>query len=188
MNKPNEELLQKFEAFQDFMHAPKYTKTPIIIKEKRPQHESSLEYNKSLDCAVPFGNSYISIEVKNGDSGNFSAKLMTDEIASKMILRYDSAGATHRNNFKDIPLLEQRVTTPHIHRYDNQGRLIAEKTDDILKNPKVASDIKYGFPIFCKEGNIFGELTTICPQIQVGEQPAIPFEPMVIDPCEGVVF
>lgn len=39
-------------------------KTPIIIKEKRPQHESSLEYNKSLDCAVPFGNSYISIEVK----------------------------------------------------------------------------------------------------------------------------
>ncbi len=188
MAKPNDELIQKFANFQNFMKNPKYTSTPIIVKDKRPQHETSLEYEKQLDCSVPFGNSYISIEVKNGDSDNFSAKLMTDEIASKILLRYDSAGATHRNNFDGIPLLEQQVTTPHIHKYDGQGRLIAVKTEEILAAQDAAKDIKIGFPIFCKEANIYGLQSSIYPKIQVGEQAFIPFESTVIDPCEGVPF
>lgn len=187
-NKINEELLLKFASFKDFMQTPKYTSSPIIVKDKRPQHETSLEYEKPLNCSTPFGNSYISIEVKNSDEYNFSAKLMTDEISSKIILRYDSAGASHRNNFDDIPLTEQQVTTPHIHKYDEKGRLIAVKTDEILADQDAASCINTGFPIFCKEGNIYGELTTICPKIQVGEQPTIPFEHISVDPCEGVQF
>ena len=112
---------------------------------------------------------------------------MTDEISSKILLRYDSAGTSHRNNFDDIPLSEQLVTTPHIHKYDEKGRLIATKTDAIQANP-AASNITEGFPIFCSEGNIYGKLTTISPKIQVGEQPAIPFEHIEVDPCEGVPF
>lgn len=188
MEKTNEELVQKFANFQSFMQTPKYTSTPIVVKDKRPQHETSLEYEKNVDCSVSFGNSYISIEVKNGDSYNFSAKLMTDEISSKILLRYDSAGATHRNNFDYIPLAQQLVTTPHIHKYDNQGRLMAVKTEEILANQEAAQDIKIGFPIFCKEGKIYGLQSTICPKIQIGEQTVIPFEHIVIDPCEGVPF
>lgn len=187
MAKINEELLQKFDSFQIFMQTAKYTSTPIIVKGKRPQHESSLEYVKALECSESFGNSYISIEVKNGDADHFSAKLMTDEISSKILLRYDSAGTSHRNNFDDIPLSEQLVTTPHIHKYDEKGRLIATKTDAIQANP-AASNITEGFPIFCSEGNIYGELTTISPKIQIGEQPVIPFEHIEVDPCEGVPF
>lgn len=187
-NKINDELLLKFASFKEFMQTPKYTSSPIIVKDKRPQHETSLEYENPLDCSIPFGNSYISIEVKNSDEYNFSAKLMTDAISSKVILRYDSAGASHRNNFDDIPLPDQQVTTPHIHKYDEKGRLIAVKTDEILIDQEAASGIKIGFPIFCKEGNIYGDLTTISPKIQVGEQPTIPFEHIGIDPCEGVSF
>lgn len=59
MAKINEELLQKFDTFQNFMQAAKYTSTPIVVKDKRPQHESSLEYVKALECSESFGNSYI---------------------------------------------------------------------------------------------------------------------------------
>ena len=46
MEKTNEELVQKFASFQSFMQTPKYTSTPIVVKDKRPQHETSLEYEK----------------------------------------------------------------------------------------------------------------------------------------------
>ena len=83
---------------------------------------------------------------------------MTDAISSKVILRYDSAGASHRNNFDDIPLPDQQVTTPHIHKYDEKGRLIAVKTDEILIDQKAASGIKIGFPIFLQRGKHFWKL------------------------------
>lgn len=187
MIEPNKELLSKFVGFQRFMQTDKYVSNVIVIKEKKPQHTTSLEYNEVLNCTQPFGKSYISIEVRNGDPFNFSAKLMTDEISNKILLRYDSAGAAHRNNIEGIPLNNQIVTTPHIHRYDNQGRLIAEKTEAILKNQKAASDIQTGFSIFCLEGRIKGK-TIKCPQVHIGDQPVLPFEMTMIDPCDGVPF
>lgn len=188
MIKPNKEILEKYDSFQNFMSAKKFTSTPIVVKDKRLQHPSSLEYESSLSCSVPFGNSYVSIEVKNGDHRNFSAKMMTTEITSKILLRYDSAGLCHRNNLDDIPLLEQKVTTPHIHKYDEKGRLIAIKTERILANQDKAADIKYGFPIFCYEANILGENSTTCPALQVGALPILPFKQEIEDPCEGVPF
>ncbi len=188
MSTPNTELLQKIDHFQEFMQTPKYTHTPIVVKDKRPQHESSLEYTNPLDCSIPFGNSYISVEVKQGNTHKFSAKLMTDKINSRILLRYDSAGTAHRNNFDDIPLSEQQVTTPHIHKYDEQGRLIAVKTEEILADQEAATDINVGFLIFCKEGNIYGKSTTSHPKILVGEQLQIPFDHEATDPCAGVEF
>lgn len=41
-NKINEELLLKFSSFREFMQTPKYTSSPIIVKDKRPQHETSV--------------------------------------------------------------------------------------------------------------------------------------------------
>ena len=48
MAKINEELLQKFDTFQNFMQAAKYTSTPIVVKDKRPQHESSVSVQKRI--------------------------------------------------------------------------------------------------------------------------------------------
>ena len=184
----NKELLEVFENLQAYMNTPKYIESPIIVKDKRVQHDTSLEYTKVLKSKVAFGNTYLSVEVKQCDSRLFSAKLMTDAIKSKMLLRYDSSGKTHRNNFDDIPLVEQQVTTPHIHYFDNSGRFLAKKTAEILADEDKAREIKYGFPIFCKEGNIYGELSTTPPKIQVGEEAILPFELTEIDPCVGVKF
>ena len=108
MAKINEELLQKFDSFQIFMQTAKYTSTPIIVKDKRPQHESSLEYVKALECSESFGNSYISIEVKNGDADHFSAKLMTDEISSKILLT-EISQVSHPHALKGQKLLAQGI-------------------------------------------------------------------------------
>lgn len=178
------------EKLQTFMSAPKYIESPIVVKEKRPQHATSLEYTKDLNSSVEFGKPFLSIEVKHGDSHFFSAKMLTklDKSDSKMLLRYDSSGKTHRNSFDDIPLVEQKITTPHIHYIDNSGRSLAKKTDEILADEEKARDIKYGFPIFCKEGNIYAELSTVFPKIHIGEEATLPFEMDEFDPCAGVKF
>lgn len=181
-------LPEMFEKLHTFMKAPKYIQSPIVIKDKRPQHDSSLEYTKDLKCSVEFGKPFMSIEVKHCDSRLFSAKMLTKLDETKMLLRYDSSGKTHRNNFDDIPLVEQQVTTPHIHYFDDSGRFLAKKTAEILADEDKARDIKYGFPIFCKEGNVYGELSTIPPQVRVGEEATIPFEMAEFDPCVGVKF
>lgn len=184
----NDELIRKFVSFQTFMHTPKYIETPIVVKDKRIQHGSSLEYVHDLESVHPFGHSYVNVEVKNGDSRRFSAKLMSDEIHSKILLRYDSSGNAHRNNYDDIPLKEQQVTTPHLHYFDDNGRFLAKKTSEILADENRACEIEYGFQIFCNEGNIYGKLTTNPPKIQIGEQAILPFEKEDFDPCEGVDF
>lgn len=181
-------LLKVFDKLQTFMRTPKYIESPIVVKERRSQHNTSLEYTNDLKSSVVFGEPFLSIEVKQCDSRLFSAKLLTKLDETKMLLRYDSSGKAHRNNFDDIPLVDQQVTTPHIHFYDDFGRFMAKKTAEILADENKARDIKYGFPIFCKEGNIFGEFSTVPPQIQVGEEASLPFEIPEYDPCVGVKF
>lgn len=184
----NKELLSVFESFQAFMQNPKYVETPIIVKDKRNNHPSSLEYVHDVESSHPFGHTYIDVEVKDGDSRKFSAKLMSDKIEAKVLMRYDSAGSPHRNNYDDIPLADQQVSTPHLHYYDNAGRFLAKKTPEISADETKAREIKQGFSILCKESNIYGKLTTIPPIIQVGRQTEIPFEQPEIDPCENVNF
>ena len=103
-------------------------------------------------------------------------------------MRYDSDGNAHRNNCDDIPLCQQSITTPHLHRYDERGRFLAIKTESIKQDETKARGIQTGFRIFCEEGRILSLSANVYPQAFIGDTMSIPFETEETDPCEGVNF
>nr|WP_296026446.1 hypothetical protein [uncultured Prevotella sp.] len=182
----NEKLMEKYDEYCAFMDNPKYIESPIVIKERRSEHPTSLEYVRELQCSNEFGNSKLSIEIKNENPKEFSAKIMTDVEGVAMLLRYDSSGKTHRNKLDDIPLAEQMIPTPHLHYYDKFGHFLAKQTDEMAEEN--ACKIEFGFPIFCKAGKIYGEKSLVSPRVQIGLEASIPFDSYSSDPCEGVKF
>lgn len=188
MGSINIDILNNFDHYVEFLSNEKFVdKDVILVKEKKPNNRKELCFQSPIMSDYPFGNTELLIEAPKCLSGKFSAKILTDKIANRMLLRYDSDGGAHRNKFDDIPLSEQSVTTPHLHKYDEQGRFLAIKTSSIMKDEKKARDIETGFHIFCEEGRLLSSVTSDYPQAFIGEMGRGLFEEET-DPCEGVNF
>lgn len=189
MGTVNNEIINRYDAFKQFMLNEKFVEQNIIfVKDDSPRNAQELLYESPLKSHHPFGNSLLSIEAKKGFSGKFSARILSDAISNKVLLRYDSDGKTHRNNYEDIPLCQQSITTPHLHKYDEEGRFLAIKTESIMQDETKARGIQTGFRIFCEEGNILSQNDREYPQAIIGDMMTIPFETEETDPCEGVNF
>ena len=185
----NNDIINHLDAFMRFMQNEKYVEQKIIqIKDDSPRNATELLYESPMQSQHPFGNSSLSIEAKKGLTGKFSARILSDAIKDKVLLRYDSDGNAHRNNFDDIPLSQQSITTPHLHIYDERGRFLAIKTESIKQDETKARGIQTGFRIFCEEGRILSLSGNEYPQAFIGDTMAIPFETEETDPCEGVNF
>ena len=184
----NLDILKNYNQYEEYICNEKFVdKDVILVKEKKPNNRKELFFQSTIISDHPFGNSELLIEAPICLSGKFSAKILTDKMANRMLLRYDSDGGTHRNKFDDIPLSEQSITTPHLHKYDEQGRFLAIKTGSIMRDENKARDIETGFRIFCEEGRLLSSVTSDYPQAFIGEMGRGLFEEET-DPCEGVNF
>ena len=151
---------------------------------------ASLYTKKHLHSEFHFGNTFMTCEVRNGDKTDCSFQIVSDKFKKGVVIRYDSGGGTHKNEVPFIPLAKQSVTTPHFHKYDDNGYFLAYKTD-LLNNPKQAEhlfDIDFGFPYFCQESVIYTNDEHELPEIQVFREGYLPFEREDKDPLEGINF
>lgn len=137
--------------------------------------------------SVSFGNLRLICQIKDAER-KYSFSLLSDFLPRQELLRYDyiSDGPKHRNRFDYIPLEEQTVGYPHLHRYNQHGHLCAYQDEWMKLHSTVSSsNITAHFEHFCYIANI---LTT------EGGVPGletcfIPFAPMPIsDPNSGVDF
>ena len=98
--------------------------------------------------------------------------------------RFDSDGSGHLN-MGDINLPERFVETPHFHRFDKEGDLIAYQTDDwITDKDKLLSDQRAALASFAREENIvYDELPNI-----YNENELFPPDNKMYDPLEGENF
>lgn len=129
-------------------------------------------------------------EVRNGDKKDCSLQILSDAFKKGVAFRYDTGGGTHKNDAPHIPLAEQSITTPHFHKYDENGYFLAYKTK-LLNQPKQAEhlfDIEFGFPYFCQEGNIATESSDDLPEVKVFKEGSLPFEDDKTDPLEDIKF
>lgn len=188
MNTVNDKIRNSYDAYVQFLHNVKYVAHEmILVKDDKPNNAKEYLYESQLYSKYPYGNTIISIEANKCLSGKFSAKILSDAIEERMLLRYDSEGKAHRNNYDDIPLHEQCITTPHLHRYDERGRFLAQKTESILQDENKAKGIEKGFQIFCEEGRILSATNGNSPKAFIGEMSRNLFEDD-LDPCEGINF
>lgn len=170
-------------GYEDFLAAVKKLDMPVKVNTEKKNHPSSLYTELPIKSSHPFGNNKFTCEVRNKNVTNYSLQLSTDKLESRIACRLDEGDGTHRNKYKDIALEKQFVPTPHIHKYDAQGRWMAYPI--AIPSLQGCLPIDEGFNIFCKEFCICSEngQKGICVQ----EDGEIPF-PYDDDPLNGINF
>lgn len=95
------------------------------------------------------------VKVKINNHNFFEIKLKYKEFTPAPFFRFDSDGTTHHNRIDGIPLDKQAITTPHFHKFNENGVEIAYKTDKLLdpKESKALEDINLCIIHFFHESN-----------------------------------
>ena len=115
----------------------------------------------------------------------FEFKIFCDDFMPEPCYRFESDGSSHTNPASaNLTLRDRRVHTPHFHKYDQDGRVIAYKTDVLASNEKaLVEDYQKAIRHFFDEERVQAESgTQILPEtLPLGVND-------LEDPLEGVEF
>jgi hypothetical protein len=179
-------IAENYERYELSVAGRKFSpSSPIVVSERKKNHPSSLHKNQPVVHESLPDSMNIIIEIKEFEN-KFSINLDSQGFPDCILFRYDSGGGTHRNNFPNIPLGEQSVTTPHFHKYNKEGYCIAYKTEKLKleKEAEALCDIQFGFPYFCQESNI--RYNNDLPELKIISGNLFPENE--IDPLENITF
>lgn len=156
MAKVNKQIKKDFKTYTELnVNRKTILVSPIddlIIKKRHPSLKVGISngIHQTLNRNLIF-----EVEVKVDNIKDFKFKIFCSEIFDAPFFRFDSSGSTHKNNDPEIPLKDQRITTPHFHRYNCKGIELAYKTA-ALQSPeqtKNLEDINVCIMHFCEESN-----------------------------------
>lgn len=141
----NSLLEERKSIFSEVVEINKVSNNANIIEEALPVSHPSLEDEMILI-----------VDVKINNHNFFQFKLRYKPFFPKPFFRFDSDGDTHWNRIDGIPLNQQKVTTPHFHKYNEDGIEIAYKTDKLLDERErlALEDINLCVVHFFHEANI----------------------------------
>jgi len=132
-----------------------------IFKEVLEINNTSNNFNtleETIDVVHPqiSKDMILIVNVKINNYNFFQFKLRYKPFFPKPFFRFDSDGDTHWNRIDGVPLEKQAVTTPHFHKYNENGIEIAYKTDKLLdeNERKALEDINLCVIHFFHEANI----------------------------------
>ena len=183
MGKNNKNIIVKnnFDYYKKIGSTAKKLEDDVIIISQRHDHVNRDKGEVALKTIVSEA-LRLEVEASNISNKDFKFKIFDREFMPQPCYRFDSDGEAH-NNLGDIPLRERQVTTPHFHKFNEDGNEIAYKTT-ALKEKENVLDRKLGMVIFAKEENI------VCdniPEIRRDGELIQP-ENVVIDPLQGEQF
>lgn len=155
MNKTNKDIKDQFHFFNELIAINKIVLKNTIQLEPKKNNAKWLIGQSSIQHQTINEDIVFFIEKSKRDA-KYGIKLRCNSLTDQPFFRFDSDGPAHRNDFPDIPLEEQSVTTPHFNSFKEGGKPIAYK-NDTLKNEKeseiIANDINFGVSLFCMECN-----------------------------------
>lgn len=174
MNRTNKEIKDQFDFFKELVTVDKIVLTKTIRLEPKKSNTNWLRGQSSIQHQTISDDIIFFVERSKRDS-KYGIKLRCSSLTSEPFFRFDSDGPAHRNDFIDIPLEEQSVTTPHFNSYKEDGKPIAYK-NETLRNEKeaqiIVEDINFGVSLFCMECNSklstgdFPTVIDIAPEIE----------------------
>lgn len=155
MNKPNIEVKDQFDFFNELVYEQKIILNKEILLQPKKNNvfwftgQSNVQHNTISEDIV------FMIEQSKRDS-KYGIKLRCQNFINQPYFRFDSDGPAHRNENPEIPLEEQLIKTPHFNSFDENGNYIAYQ-NEVLKNETeaqiISSDINFGISLFCMETN-----------------------------------
>ena len=162
-------IKENFTSYEAYLASRKVMASPFMVSEVKDNHPSSFYAETPLTSTHIFGEINLSCEVSKTNNSDFSLRILSTIIPSRVLYRYDSDGPDHKNKVDYIPLPQQSVPTPHYHQFDSQGNLLAYQTDAMKDDTQASNwkDIEKAFDYFCQSGNIHTSLPDDKPRIVV---------------------
>ena len=183
--KVDREILKILDDYHLFLDSEKtIDEMPFCVNKKDTNHKSSLTGESVIKASHPFGRTTFECEVREHNEFDYSFKILSDKIQSRLLFRMDEGGGTHWNRHLPIPIDKQQVPTPHFHKIDDDGIEYAYRTD-VLESQQSPLNIHDGFAIMCDECHIKNDII----EISIQEEGTLPleFKPET-DPLQDIVF
>lgn len=182
--KVDHQILAILEDYHLFIDSDKQVGMPFRVSEPDKNHITSLKGEQNLIASSPLGNTMLECEMRGRSDFNYSFKILSDAVTSKMLFRMDEGSGTHWNRHLPVPVNQQQVLTPHFHKVGDDGIMYAYSTDDLRQYP-TPLNIYDGFIAFCKESHIKQDNI----QILIHESGTLPFEYLSeVDPLLNIQF
>ena len=147
----NHKIRADYQHYLDVVSGLKITQSPITLKKGGANNSNWAGAKVQLEHMAVSEPIHFVAEKNIKHPTNFKFKLVAAHLANEPVLRFDSDGASHRNDLDEIPLPERQVTTPHFHQFNEDGISIAFKTD-VLKSDgnatAIANDVNFGMAHF----------------------------------------
>ena len=166
MNRTNKDIKDQFDFFKELVAADKIVLTKTIQLEPKNSNAKWLTRQSYIQHETRSEDIIFFVERSKRDS-KYGIKLRCTALTGEPFFRFDSDGPAHRNDFPDIPLEEQSVTTPHFNSYNEDGKPIAYKNETLKKENEaqiIIEDINFGVSLFCMECNsklLSGDFPTV---------------------------
>lgn len=189
MQRKNIEVKNDFKHYTELTYGEKLVKEKTILLEQKDTHKDWLSKTSNVEHKNIGDKIDLTVERKKSFY-KYGIKLTCKAFTKEPYFRFDSDGPAHRNKSNDIPLSEQKITTPHFNCFDKKGRAIAYKTDILKKegdSKAIAENIEFGLSHFFQETNINQHGGKIVPVIEL-KVPELFVDNAETDPLNGVNF
>ncbi|KQT35523.1 hypothetical protein ASG22_00375 [Chryseobacterium sp. Leaf405] len=155
MSKLNHEIKENFTFFEKLFTEEKIIFDEVIILKNKVNNKRWSESNSKCSISLEIDDLHLIVEKQKADK-KYHIKLRTSKLSQEPFFRFDSDGPAHRNNDDNIPLAEQKVTTPHFNSFNSLGVSIAYKNKVLQDQDQadiILNDINFGMALFCQESN-----------------------------------
>lgn len=150
------QIVDNYSFYNNLLSERKSFFTEVIEINKIGNNRNILESIEAvIHPEVTDDEMVLMVDVKVNNHDFFQFKLRYKSYLPTPIFRFDSDGETHRNKIEGIELKDQAITTPHFHKFTENGIEIAYKTDKLLdpKESKALEDINLCIIHFFHESN-----------------------------------
>jgi hypothetical protein len=132
-------------VLRDTVDVVKITGQPAFLEGKA--HVAHIDLDAEITLAI---------RVKSNDHDFFRFELRCNELSDQPFFEFHSDGCTRRNADETVPLAQQRVTTPHFNRYNQQGASVTYKmaAEQPEKESDTPVDINRSLAYFCHEAKL----------------------------------
>ena len=184
----NTQILKYYKGYCNFIDGGKTIAATFNVTNTQQNHKTSSFGCTPLKSSAPFGVTTLECEKKGGTDCNYTLRMMTDKIDSRLLARFDVGGPSHKD--PNQPMKKQSVPTPHLHTYDENGILYCYQTEELRsmahKDPNLP--IESGFGFFCRHYNISSEDGQTTPVIVTAPDGILDMDFNDIDPNENIDF
>jgi len=145
-------IRSKYSFYWKLLREHKYVLRDTVDVVKVAGNSTFLEGKTSVSHSDLDADIRLTVRVKNNNHDFFQFELRCVELGDEPFFRFHSDGCAHRNADEAIPLAEQRVTTPHFNRYNQQGAAVTYKME--RQEPEAIEDINRSMVCFCQEAKL----------------------------------